>query len=169
MWTALAAVRDRHAEVRWIAPGRMHLTLVFLGSTEQGQVAEITAALAGVAGSARPFDVGLGAAGGRVGGRRGGVAWLQVAEGATEVARLAQELDEQLPGLRAGAINRPHLTVARRADEATLRDLRASDARMALRWTVERFVLFRSHTEPGGARYEEIGASRLGEPATSHP
>lgn len=117
--------------------------------------------MAATAGDGSPFDASLGPAGGRLGGRRGGVAWLQVIAGAIEVARLAEQLDAGLPGLRAGAINRPHLTVARGVDDETLGDLRASGAAAGLRWTVDRIVLFRSHTGPRGSSYELVAEALL--------
>ncbi len=152
-------MRARYPEVRWIEPASLHLTLVFLGATEQRHIAHVTVALAEVATAARPFDVSLGAGSGWVGARRGGVAWLQVVVGSDQLARLAQQLDKRLSGLRAGRINPPHLTVARGVDDAALADLKQSRTASGIGWRVERIGLWRSHTAPRGVAYEEIAGA----------
>jgi len=161
LWEALAEVRTSHPQVRWLEPNKLHLTLVFLGPTDASRADSISAACAEVAARQRPFDVVTGEAGGRVGGRRGGVAWLRLADGGHEVAQLSLEVDEAI-GSHTFDANRPphpHLTVARRVGEAALRDLAAVSELMRLRWTVERIVLLRSHTDPGGSRYEELASA----------
>ena len=162
VWDALEPVRARHQEVRWILPESLHLTLVFLGSTEPASVPQIDYALRNVAAATQACGVTLGAAGGRIGRRHGGVAWLQVVDRRQLVTHLAQALDERLPSLRHGQINPVHLTVARAADEALLKDLRQSGPAAGVGWTVDRIALWRSHTRPRGAFYEELAAATLG-------
>ncbi len=163
-WEALAEVRIRHPQVRWLPPNKQHLTLVFLGPTDPSRVDSIAAACTQVAARHRPFEVATGDAGGRAGGRRGGVAWLRLADGGHEVARLSLDLDDTIGSdtFDAERAPRPHLTVARGVSEAALRDLGAVAKVVRLRWTVDRIVLFRSHTDAGGSRYEELASSRLG-------
>lgn len=149
--------------MRWITPEKLHLTLVFLGQTDAERVAEIAEAIGSVAPDFAVFDVTTGEAGGRVGGRRGGVAWLRLAEGATEVTDLARRLDAAIgSNVFEGTPPRPHLTVARGVDERALDDLRREPAGLHLGWRVDRVVLFRSYTDPRGSRYEELASAALG-------
>lgn len=163
-WSAFAGVRARHSDVRWLEPEKLHLTLVFLRQTDASRITALADALAGVAPRHLPFNVTTGDAGGRVGGRRGGVAWLRLAEGGRELAQLSLDVDDAMGSHTYNAANapRPHLTVARSATEAALADLRAAVRSIPLTWTVERIVLFRSHTGPGGSRYEELATASLG-------
>lgn len=162
-WEALAGVRILHPLVRWLPPNKLHLTLVFLGSTDAGRVDEIALAVATGAGTHSPFEVRTGDAGGRVGGRRGGVAWLRLADGGHETAQLSLDIDDAFGSHTFDARNapRPHLTLARRATEAAVNDLRAVAGGIRLAWTVDRVVLYRSHTDPGGSRYEELASVML--------
>jgi RNA 2',3'-cyclic 3'-phosphodiesterase len=162
----LAEVRTLHPQVRWVPPNKLHLTLVFLGATPVDRVDSIAAAVAAVAGVAAghaPFDVATGAAGGRVSGR-GGVAWLRLARGGQRVAQLALALDDAIGSHTYDDRHapRPHLTVARGATEHAVRDLSVATDGMRLTWRVDRVVLFRSHTERAGSRYEELFAASLG-------
>ena len=156
----LIAARARHPDVRWLAPENLHLTLVFLGQTDASRVGVLAGAIANVASQHAPFDVTTGDAGGRVGGRRGGVVWLRLADGGREVAQLSIDVDDAFASGIYDARNapRPHLTVARRATGAALADLRIAASQARLKWTVDRIVLIRSHTGPGGLRYEELSS-----------
>ena len=143
---------------------KLHLTLVFLGQTEAVRVETLSEAVSDVAARHAPFPARTGEAGGRVGGRRGGVAWLRLADGGHEVAQLSIDVDEAIGSNTYDARNapRPHLTLARRATEESLADLRRAAGALELSWSVDRIVLFRSHTGPGGSRYEPLFSERLG-------
>ena len=140
----------------------LHLTLVFLGATDPGRVAAVSTALDVVADRHGPVSVRSGAAGGRADDRRGGVAWLGLASGREALARLSLELDRAIgSGVYATLAPRPHLTVARRVDQALLDDLRLTAVRVRLEWLIDAVVLFRSHTGPQGSRYEELDRRAL--------
>ena len=108
-----------------------------------------------------PFDVVTGDAGGKLGGKRGGVVWLRLAKGGHEVAQLSLDLDHAIGSGTYTATSgpRPHLTVARNVTAAALEDLRVVASQVILGWTVDRIVLFRSHTDPAGSRYEDLSSA----------
>ena len=164
LWKALAGIRERHPEARWMPAEHYHATLVFLGSTHPARVAEIGAAIDRAAGAAGgPFDVVTAEGSGRAGGRRGGVAWRRFDEGRNRMEDLASSVDREIGSgtYTSSAPPRPHVTVARRVDEALLADLRATARELRIPWCVERIVLFRSHTGPRGSTYEELLSTRL--------
>ena len=160
---ALAPVRERHPLVAWLPPNKLHLTLVFLGQTDATRVTGLADSLARVAARHRPFAVTTGHAGGRVGGRRGGVAWLRLAEGGHQTAQLSLDVDEAVGSHAYDAEHapHPHLTVARKVTNSALADLRVAAPRTSQSWAVDRIVLFRSHTGPGGSRYQELTSAPL--------
>jgi 2'-5' RNA ligase len=163
VWEALAQVRTVHPLVRWLPINKLHLTLVFLGQTDASRVPLLAESVASVAARHECFDVATGDAGGRIGGRRGGVAWLRLAHGGHEVAQLSLDLDDALGSATYNdtVAPRPHLTVARHVTEACLADLRTVAAQVTLGWTVNQIVLFRSHTNPKGSIYEQLTSEPL--------
>jgi RNA 2',3'-cyclic 3'-phosphodiesterase len=163
LWTALAEVRGRHADARWIPPDQLHLTLVFLGTTDAAEVPRLTAQIDRATQPVSAFTVSTGDGGGRPANHRSGVAWLRLAAGDRQVAALARAVDDAL-GSGAYAERQPmaHVTVARRVDRRLIDDLRAASSAIDVSWQVERVVLYRSHTGPAGARYEELASAGLG-------
>jgi len=159
----MAALRARHPDARWLPPHKLHLTLVFLGPTEAHDVQRIAAVTAAVAERHRAYEVVTGDGGGRVHTERGGVCWLRLAEGGSETAQLALDLDAELGSATYDATHHPHphLTLARGIDRATLDDVRSTARGLTLRWTADRIVLFRSYTEPAGSIYEELAEFAL--------
>jgi 2'-5' RNA ligase len=105
------------ARVRRYAPGDLHVTLFFLGTTPDAWREPLERGLAGVAARHGPFDLALRRAGGFPERGRERVLWLDVSEGRPGgLARLAADVAGVCTGLGARAEERPwraHLTVAR--------------------------------------------------------
>jgi RNA 2',3'-cyclic 3'-phosphodiesterase len=162
VWSATAPLRARFPDARWSPVEKLHLTLVFLGATDASRVDGVLAAVARASAGYGPFEVRTGAGGGYARGRRGGVAWLRLAVGAQQVIRLSRAVDDAIgSSIYAQADPHPHLTLARRVDEPLLAELRRAAPALERSWTVNRVVLFRSFTDPGGSRYEELHSVEL--------
>jgi 2'-5' RNA ligase len=118
---SVAAVRERHDEVRWVPCRRWHVTLAFLGEVDEPRVEPLSQRLARVAARhARPSLCFAGA--GRFGSR---VLWAGLDGDRQEVVRLAQSVGAA--ARKAGVpvderVHRPHLTLAR--SRTTSLDLR---------------------------------------------
>ncbi|HYI21383.1 MAG TPA: RNA 2',3'-cyclic phosphodiesterase [Candidatus Limnocylindrales bacterium] len=161
--SALEPLRAAFPETRWVSADKLHLTLVFLGQTDSARVPALTTAIDAVASRVTSFEVSTADGGGLPNGKRGGVAWLRLDGGGSGVAQLAIELDRDMG---SGTYDdhrrpRPHLTVARRVDEAVLAALRELAPVIKVSWTLDRVVLLRSHTDPAGSRYEERHSTLL--------
>ncbi len=162
VWSATAQLRARFPDARWSPVEKLHLTLVFLGATDAGRVGDLASAIARASAGFGPFEVRTAGGGGYARGRRGGVAWLRLSAGAQEVSRLARAIDDAIgSSIYANADPHPHLTLARGADDSLLAELRRTAPALDLSWTVSRVVLFRSYTDPGGSRYEELRSFNL--------
>jgi 2'-5' RNA ligase len=165
---SLRPLRARFPSARWIGADALHVTLVFLASTDPVQAGAIAGAIDSAAHGRSPIEILLGGGGGRERGQDDGVAWLSLARGAAEAVALARELSEALLPLNTGDRGGPrrspsaHVTVARRAPATLLRDplfVRAADPPIG--WRAGQVVLFRSFLERNGARYEALHAAPL--------
>lgn len=158
------AVRD----VRWVRLDGLHLTIRFLGPTDEEHVADVAAAVDRTAGGVSPFDVVIAGGGAFPSVARPRALWLGVAEGATDLAATAAALDDALAAVGWTRDDRPyraHLTLARsdgvRSGPAVAR--RLIDAAAAVRepFRAESLVLFESISGGGPARYVPLHEARL--------
>lgn len=149
---------------------RPHLTLRFLGDTEEGAVPALAAAVRAAARAASPLTVRTGGLGAFPSWRRPTVAWLALEGDLVALADLRRELLDALP---AGAGGRdperfvPHLTVARLpalddTRRAALRRLAEGFRPGSVRWTVRHLALVRSELRPDGARHRVLARAALG-------
>ncbi|TAK60433.1 MAG: RNA 2',3'-cyclic phosphodiesterase [Dehalococcoidia bacterium] len=157
--------------VRWVRPEGIHLTLQFLGATDEDRVPLIHTALRLAVRDIAPFDVapaGVGSFGGRANLR---VVWVGLGDDGGALAELAdrvQTATEPLGYAREQRTFNAHLTLGRvregasRDDRARLHDALARfDAPPIPSFHVERVSLMRSTLGRGGAVYEQLGAHPL--------
>lgn len=143
---AVATVRERHGEVRWVPCGRWHLTLAFLGEVESARVEALAERLARVAARHSSPSVRFAGAG-RFGSR---VLWAGLGGERHEVVRLAQSVGAAARKVGVAVderVHRPHVTLAR--SRTTSLDLRPIVTALAgyegPTWVAGSFSLVRSH------------------------
>lgn len=158
----------RVSEVRWVPPESLHLTLRFLGETEEAGVAPLTAALDAVTAGTPPCRLTLGPLGAFPDARRPRVLWLGLKGADTAALRSLQgRIEERVTGLgwdHEGRPFSPHLTLGRvrpgmRADPG------AGWTRAAvpeLAFPVDEVVLMGSDLRPDGPHYSVLHRSPLG-------
>ena len=158
------AVRD----VRWVRLDGLHLTVRFLGPTEEENVADVAAAVDQTARRVVPFDVVIAGGGAFPSVARPRALWLGVAEGVDELTAAAAALDDALAEVGWPREERPfraHLTLARsdgvRSGPAVAR--RLIDAAAAVRepFRAGSLVLFESISGGGPARYVPLHEASL--------
>jgi RNA 2',3'-cyclic 3'-phosphodiesterase len=159
-------------DLRWVRPEGIHVTLKFLGATDERQVAEIERAVAEAARGVRAFDLkpeGIGSFGGR---RHLRVAWAGLGGDRQALAALAARVEEAIAPLGFPTEQRafnPHLTLARVRDETPPDERqRLHEAIASVRaptftpFRVERVSLMRSTLGRGGAVYDALSTHPLG-------
>ncbi len=161
---AVAPLRERHPDARWVRAENWHVTVKFLGRTPVELVDGVRDACANAASRIRPFRVELGELGVFPRPTRARVLWAGLRDEGGGLGVIAGALERELardfpPETRPFTA---HLTVARfdpptGVDPAEL----AAAAPGAARFRVGELVLFRSHLSPKGARYEAIARSPL--------
>lgn len=173
----IARLKDRIEgglpRARWVLPERMHLTLVFLGKTDEALLPALRDGLASVFSGQSPIQAQVRGAGTFPPDRPARVAWLGL-EGGPEllalqagVAAVAVEVAGLEPERRPF---HPHLTLARPARPwprvAVERFLAAADRSYGEPFEISRGVLMESHLGAGGPRYEPVATFPLeGRPA----
>jgi 2'-5' RNA ligase len=164
-------LRRANPPVIWVAPGRMHLTLRFLGETSAALIPDLARAMRAGLASHNAMTLRLNGVGAFLNARRPSVVWAGVG-GAVELLQRAQAgIEANLGGL--GIVPepkpfRPHLTLGRlRRTADREQQQRLGDAIQLLpppeplAWIVERVVLFRSELRSDGPVYTEIDAIAL--------
>lgn len=156
--------------IRWVQAEGLHLTIRFLGATLPDRIPAIGGALRTAAEGSNAFRALLAGAGAFPSQSRPRVLWIGLREGGAELTTLASSLDRVLEREgwpRPERPFRPHLTVARTdaasydAASAAAEALVADAEPLAIPFTVDRLVLFRSHLGRGPARYEPLADAPL--------
>lgn len=164
----LARLRETLApdgRIRWVAPGSMHLTLRFLGSTPPSQLPAVEDAVGEAARAVGPFEIGLGRIR-TLPGRGASVLVCDVEHGADAVRAIEASLSDALDAAGWPPERRPftpHVTLARvgRQDRAHALHAFASADASGVRWRVDAIELVESHLGAGPPRYEALVVERL--------
>lgn len=170
---AAAALRQAagraEADVRWVAPDNLHLTLQFLGAVPEERVSAVAGALTEAAAGARPLSLEVTGAGGFPSARRPRVVWLGLGGDVPALSALVEDVGRRLAALGFPPEARPfspHLTVGRAQDPRGAPGLGGALAARAqadgFGWRATELVLFESHLSPRGPRYEAILRAPLG-------
>ncbi|MFV2065834.1 MAG: RNA 2',3'-cyclic phosphodiesterase [Pirellulales bacterium] len=162
-------LRKTGVKATWTHPNNRHLTLKFLGDTEEGRVPEICSAVAAAARDHRPFRLQFVGAGAFPNCHRPRTVWLGVQEGEAAICALADRIETTLERLGVRREKRrfkPHLTLGRvRGSGPSQLDLgrqveanAAFDAGVS---RVEEVVVFASFLEPSGPTYQVMAHAPL--------
>jgi 2'-5' RNA ligase len=160
------------AEVKWVEPENMHLTLLFLGEVEDRTVPDVCRVVADVAAGLPGFEMSVEGAGCFPNARRPKTLWVGVGDGCQELVVLHDALEPPL--LDLGCYRReerrytPHLTLGRVKGESGARELAAALARRT-DWQggpvrVREVLVMSSELRPEGPTYTVLGRGKLGGP-----
>ena len=149
-----------HADVKWVEPPNLHVTLKFLDEISEAQRRTIEALLARVAGREESFLLGLGAVGAFPSVESPRVIWVGLTEGKERVAHLAERIEQESSAILLRREERPfsaHLTLGRvrspRGRGALTQRLRAAMWQPPPPWSVSTVTLYQSVLRSDGPRY----------------
>jgi 2'-5' RNA ligase len=163
-----ALLRRELPAARWVKPASIHLTIRFLGDTDEREVPHILEAIAGAAAGGGAFTIALRGAGAFPNAGRPRVIWIGVDEPTGVLAGIASRLNAGLSSAGFPAADRPftpHITIGRVRDGggpgygpalSRLRDVEAGVMRVA------DICLIRSDLAPSGPVYTVLGRAPLG-------
>lgn len=162
-------LRQSGADVTWVAPENMHLTVKFLGDVDYRDVYHVCRAVEECVAELEPFTVEIRGVGAFPSLERPRVIWLGVDLGSEEMSMLNEKVETALSALgfpREGRKFHAHLTLGRvkkggRALEhlvAMLREVKDQDFGPVV---VDQVVIFSSELHPTGPVYEAMGHAEL--------
>ncbi len=158
------------AQVKWVEPENMHITLVFLGELDDRDLMTIFKVAKRAAAKAEPFGLEVAGLGAFPTPRRPKVVWAGITDGAKELQSLHAALEGPL--IEAGAYRNeeraytPHLTLGRPNTEAD-GQLLAAELPKYLSWKagstlVDELVVYSSEMQRKGPEYTVLGRVPLG-------
>lgn len=156
------------ADVKWVEPDNLHVTLTFLDEITDKQRSHIEALLRRVASREAPFQLALAHLGAFPSMTAPRVVWVGLGQGADAVKRLAAAMDQEGAALSLRKEERPfaaHITIGRvhsmKQREALVERLRASAWQPPAPWPVASVRLYRSDLSSSGSRYTMLTEAPL--------
>lgn len=164
----MGRLKKSGADVRWVPIENVHLTLKFLGATEEDIIADITDALYNRLSSYCPFCIRIDGVGCFPDTRRPRVIWAGIV-GSRELEGLAEDVDSEMVKLGYAAEDRafsPHLTMGRVRSRKGIPDMmrileglqRVSIGNME----IVKVALMKSELSPAGAVYSSLAEIPFG-------
>jgi len=163
------SLRAAPAQVKWVAPENMHVTLKFLGDVDPREIHNVCRVIEDAAAGVEPFELEIRGAGAFPNLRRPGTVWLGAGQGAEQLAALARPIEKALQ--RLGFRREPrrfhgHLTLGRvRRGGPGVGELgeliRQHADYQAGRMKVRQATVFSSRLGPEGPTYEALGNTKL--------
>ena len=169
-------LKQTEADVKWVKPENIHLTLKFLGDIDEKKAEKIKNILKNLAGDRQTFDMAISELGAFPKLRFPRVIWIGIKEGADDALKITSILDDKLVSIGFAKEKRgfsAHITIGRvRSNKNRLRLIEAvnkfnetnqkeftpleKDFLTEFTQTVKNITLFKSTLTPQGPIYEAL-------------
>jgi 2'-5' RNA ligase len=164
-------LKQKGGRVKWVEPKNMHLTVRFLGDTDEKLVDKIKDIIATVAGEFQPVPIVINRLGAFPNLSHPRVLWtgLDDNENVEILRKLTRQVELAVRKLRFEKEKRgfkPHLTLGRVKDPNSIRELISFMQRYQfthIETSLDRLVLFKSTLTPKGPIYDRLYEKILGE------
>jgi RNA 2',3'-cyclic 3'-phosphodiesterase len=160
--------RSARADVKWVEPHNLHLTLQFLGDVPESQIADVCNAVVRGAAEVMPFELQIRGTGAFPNLGKPRTLWLGAKEGAERMADLHDHVALALADHGFPDEDRrfqSHLTIGRVKSPkniALLGPLLRDHADFSAgKVPINRAIIFSSRLERGGPIYEKLGTAPL--------
>jgi len=158
-----AELKSSNADVKWVAPENIHLTLKFLGEIDDKKSEKIIQIIEEVAKGKNKFQVRISLLGAfpKIGSPR--VIWVGIEAGDKETKEIAEELEEKIAKIGVPKEKRPfssHITIGRLRSplkrEILIKYLKEKSGLggKILEFSADKITLFKSTLTPKGPIYE---------------
>jgi 2'-5' RNA ligase len=162
-------LRLTHADVRWVNPEKIHLTLKFFGNIEESRIDPIFRSIEESVQNTLPFSLKVRGVGAFPQMKNPRVIWMGLVEEGEVLSSLQKQIETQLGKIGFQPEDRPfhpHLTLGRMRsgrgkDELVGRMEKHKEEEFG-DLPVEKVVLFKSDLRPSGPIYTPLGDMKLG-------
>lgn len=160
-------LKEARADVKWVEPGNIHLTLKFLGEVEENKIPGITRALNELCPGIRPFNIALSGLGAFPGLRFPRVVWIGLKDGNEQLTALANLIENSLTALKLPKEKRgfsAHCTLGRVRSGVNTGLLAKKISEIPcpeFRQDIKSISLFKSTLGRAGAVYEKLSEINL--------
>ena len=172
---ALAQLQEKlkaaKADVKWVEPQNIHLTLKFLGEIDEGKLEKIRKILEDISGDNLAFQIRLGAVGAFPKMHFPRVLWVGIDKGDIETRKIAAALEEKTAKIGIPKEERAfssHITIGRTKSDLNRQQLVEGLKKMESNWegknlefSVTKITLYKSTLGPGGPVYEALKEATL--------
>ncbi|MGC8660156.1 MAG: RNA 2',3'-cyclic phosphodiesterase [Desulfomonilaceae bacterium] len=161
-------LKKSRADVRWVNPKSIHLTLKFLGNVNRSRISDIEKNLRPIFAAQQQMDFETTTVGAFPNLRQPRVVWTGVTETSGQLVKIVSNVEEVLYNLgfqKEIKAFTPHLTLGRarspRGKEELVEVIHSIGSNRRLGFVVERAILFQSILEPSGPRYNALAVFDL--------
>ena len=154
------------ADVKWVEPRNIHLTLKFLGEINKDMFIKLIGIIENLAKNNQPFTASLFSLGVFPKTDFARVIWTGIDKGEKETTLLAKDLEDRIQGLGIPKENRPfstHITLGRIRSTKNREKLMPAILELGkelgkenLEFNIEKIVLFKSSLTSSGPIYETL-------------
>jgi len=154
------------ADVKWVTPESIHLTLKFLGDANDKKIGPIMEALEEVARKKAGFTIRISSLGAFPGLNSIRVIWAGITQGDDAACQIAEDLEDRIAAIGIPKEKRPfssHITIGRTRSNLNLdklaigiETLGKTLAGINLKFSVNKITLFKSTLTSGGPVYEAL-------------
>jgi 2'-5' RNA ligase len=163
-----AQLKTSNADVKWVKPQAMHLTLKFLGNITQEKIEEVKKALDTISPNHKPFEISLFQIGGFPKLEYPRVIWVGIDKGCSRAEAIAKDVVEGLSNIGFEKEKRPftaHLTLGRvkspKGRNELVSKMKALDFKPSASCTIDKITLFQSTLTPQGSIYTPLYEAKL--------
>jgi 2'-5' RNA ligase len=168
-------LRSTHADVRWVNPEKIHLTLKFFGNIEESMIDSILKSIEEPTQNTNPFSLKVRGIGAFPNLKNPRVIWMGLVDGKEVLASFQKQIDNQLREIGFQPENRPfrpHLTLGRMKSSRGREELAGTMEKYKEEefgdLQVERVVLFKSDLRPTGPIYTALRELKFGNLSLHH-
>ncbi len=162
-------LKSSRADVRWVSPDKIHLTLKFFGNIDESRIDPIVKSIEGSIRTTSPFSLKVRGVGAFPHLKNPRIIWMGLVDGKEVLVSFQKQLERELEKIGFEPEERafhPHFTLGRMRSSRGREELAGRMERHKEEefgdFQVERIILFKSDLKPTGPIYTPLREMKLG-------